>query len=668
MKKIFIIIMLILVIPALGYAAKTLTAQSPDGKIIVEVRVDKDIRYTLTHGGDVLLERSPWSLTLASGEVWGKDARISGSKVTPHSGVISSPFGISETVKDEYNELTIRFRGDWGLTFRVYNEGMAYRFFSSRKEALQIQAEEAGFSFPADFGTYTAYVRNNSNGEKESFEKQFRNSFENTYEQVKLSQLDAGRLIFLPLLVEAPNGKKICITEADLEAYPGLYLNKGDGNSLKSVFAAYPKTTEQGGHNRLQQLVRERENYIAEVKGARTFPWRIAIVSAEDKELAVSDMSYKLASPSRVDDISWIKPGKVAWDWWNDWNIYGVDFESGVNTETYKYYIDFAYRNGIEYVILDEGWAVNLQADLFQVVPSIDLPEIIRYGNERNVGIILWAGYWAFDRDMERVCKHYADLGVKGFKVDFMDRDDQQMVDFIHRASQTAAKHRLLLDFHGMYKPAGLQRTYPNVLNFEGVHGLEQLKWSPESVDMVTYDVTIPFIRMVAGPMDYTQGAMSNASRGNYRPINTEPMSQGTRSRQLALYVVFDSPLNMLCDSPTNYMKEPESLEFIAQIPTVWDESVALNGEVAKYVTLARRKGNDWYIGGITGWDERDMSIDLSFLPQGEYRMTLFRDGANAHRKGSDYKREVRNVTSGDNLSVHLAPGGGFAVKLEKIQ
>ncbi|HBK31252.1 MAG TPA: Retaining alpha-galactosidase, partial [Porphyromonadaceae bacterium] len=250
----------------------------------------------------------------------------------------------------------------------------------------------------------------------------------------------------------------------------------------------------------------------------------------------------------------------------------------------------------------------------------------------------------------------------------FMDRDDQQMVDFIHRASQTAAKHRLLLDFHGMYKPAGLQRTYPNVLNFEGVHGLEQLKWSPESVDMVTYDVTIPFIRMVAGPMDYTQGAMSNASRGNYRPINTEPMSQGTRSRQLALYVVFDSPLNMLCDSPTNYMKEPESLEFIAQIPTVWDESVALNGEVAKYVTLARRKGNDWYIGGITGWDERDMSIDLSFLPQGEYRMTLFRDGANAHRKGSDYKREVRNVTSGDNLSVHLAPGGGFAVKLEKIQ
>jgi len=380
-------------------------------------------------------------------------------------------------------------------------------------------------------------------------------------------------------------------------------------------------------------------------------------VTDNDASLAASDMVYRLASPPRLGDISWIKPGKVAWDWWNDWNIYGVDFKSGINNDTYKYYIDFASKHGIKYVILDEGWSVNMKADLMQVIPEIDIPELVAYGRERGVGIILWAGYHAFDRDMEKVCRHYAEIGVKGFKVDFMDRDDQQLVDFIYRAAETAARYKLLLDFHGMYKPTGLNRTWPNVLNFEGVHGLEQLKWSPESVDMVTYDVTIPFIRMVAGPMDYTQGAMRNAARGCYRPINSEPMSQGTRCHQLALYVVFNSPINMLCDSPTDYMREPESLEFIASIPTVWDETVPLSGKVGEYVALARRSGDDWYIGGITGWESRDMTVDLSFLPAGQYEMTLFRDGVNAHRKGIDYRKEIRNVTSGDTVRLHLAPG-----------
>ena len=411
----------------------------------------------------------------------------------------------------------------------------------------------------------------------------------------------------------------------------------------------------------------QRESFIAKVEGEREFPWRVVIISTEDKQLTMSNMTYKLASPSRVDDTSWIKPGKVAWDWWNDWNIYGVDFEAGINNETYKYYIDFASRHGIEYVILDEGWAVNKKADLMQVVPEIDIQKLVNYGKERNVGIILWAGYWAFDKDMERVCKHYSDIGVKGFKVDFMDRDDQQMVDFIYRASETAARHHLILDFHGMYKPTGLQRTYPNVLNFEGVNGLEQAKWSSEELDMITYDVTIPFVRMVAGPMDYTQGAMRNASKGNFSGIYSEPMSQGTRCRQLAMYVVFESPVNMLCDSPSNYMREPESLDFIANIPTVWDESIAINGEVAKYVTIARRQGDTWYVGGMTDWSARDMEIDLSFLPKGNYRVTLFRDGINAHRAGRDYVKEDIEASSSETLSVHLAPGGGFAAKIESI-
>ena len=416
----------------------------------------------------------------------------------------------------------------------------------------------------------------------------------------------------------------------------------------------------------LQQFVEDREDYIAKISGERELPWRVAIVSTDDSQLAVSNLTYRLAEPSRLEDTSWIKPGKVAWDWWNNWNIYGVDFKAGINNDTYKYYIDFASEHGIEYVILDEGWAVNLEADLLQVIPEINIPELIAYGKERNVGIILWAGYWAFDRDMEKVSKHYSEMGVKGFKVDFMNRDDQEMVDFIYRASETAARYKLLLNFHGMYKPTGLQRTFPNVLNIEGVNGLEQMKWAPDTLDMVTYDVTIPFIRMVAGPMDYTQGAMRNAAKGNYRPINSEPMSQGTRCRQLALYVVFESPLNMLCDSPTAYMKEPQSLEFISQIPTTWDESIAINGKVAEYVTLARRKGNDWYIGGITNWDARDMEINLSFLPQGNYKVTLFTDGANAHKKGIDYKYKEYNINSTEVLNLHLAPGGGFAAKLEK--
>ena len=649
------------------YAQKQLTVSSPDGKLKVALSIGEKISYSLTHESDLLIAPSTLSLTLSSGEVWGDNPKIRNSKTISKNELVESPFNKSKTVTDNYNELLVNFKGDWALKFRVYNDAMAYRFVSGKKQPFTVQSEEVSFDFPKDFQTFTPYVRDYNENDT-NFEKQFHNSFENTYTHLPLSELNTKRLIFLPMLIDAGNGKKVCLTEVDLESYPGMYLKRNDANSneLNGVFSQYPAETQQGGHNKLQQRVTKRENYTAKISGQREFPWRVAIVSTEDKQLAVNDVTYRLASPSRVNDVSWVKPGKVAWDWWNDWNLYGVDFKAGVNNDTYKYYIDFASKNGIEYVILDEGWAVNLKADLMQVVPEINLKELVDYAKTKNVGIILWAGYWAFDRDMENVCKVYSDMGVKGFKVDFMDRDDQQMVDFIYRASETAAKYNLMLDFHGMYKPAGLQRTYPNVLNFEGVHGLEQLKWSPASVDMVTYDVTVPFIRMIAGPMDYTQGAMRNATKNNYRPVNTEAMSQGTRCRQLALYVVFESPINMLCDSPSNYLEEPESLDFITNIPTVWDESVPLNGEVSKYVSIARRSGETWYLGGITDWSARDMEIDLSFLPEGNYRMTLFKDGVNADRAARDYAKETREVRSSDKLKLHLAPGGGFAVKLEK--
>ena len=473
--------------------------------------------------------------------------------------------------------------------------------------------------------------------------------------------------MFLPLVVDAGEGVKVCITETHLENYPGLYLSSAKGgNQLTSVFAPYPKKVEQGGHNQLQLLVTERENYIARVDGQRSFPWRIVIVTTEDKDLAASNLSYLLAAPSRVKDLSWIKPGKVAWEWWNDWNIEGVDFEAGINNDTYKAYIDFAASKGIEYVILDEGWAVNLKADLMQVVNEINLKELVDYAAQRNVGIILWAGYYAFERDMENVCRHYSEMGVKGFKVDFMDRDDQIMTDFNYRAAAMCAKYKLLLDLHGTSKPAGLNRTYPNVLNFEGVNGLEQLKWSPESHDQVKYDVMIPFIRQVAGPMDYTQGAMKNAVKDNYYPCYSEPMSQGTRCRQLALYVILESPINMLCDAPSNYMREPESTDFIAAIPTVWDETKVLDAKMGEYIITARRKGDVWYVGGITDWTSREMNIDLSFLPQGDYNVELFADGVNAHRKGTDYRKVTETLSSDKSLKIKMYPGGGFAAKIQK--
>ncbi|TZF83567.1 glycoside hydrolase family 97 protein [Pedobacter sp. BS3] len=641
----------------IGYVVK-----SPDGQLKAVIRTNEKLTYFVMHNADTLLAPSAIAMHLSGGEVLGHNAKVKSAKTSTVNQEIEAPFYKRSRIKDNYNELVISFNKDYSVVFRAYNEGIAYRFVTSRKQNFNVESEEATFSFPADYPAIVPYV--NSKKKNATFEEQFFNSFENTYTHAPLSKLDVTRLAFLPLVVEAANGKKVCITEADLEEYPGMYLNHQSGNTLTGVFAPYPKKIEQGGHNQLQQLVKERENYIAKSKGTRSFPWRIIAVSTQDKQLADNDLVYKLASPSRVSDVSWIKPGKVAWDWWNDWNISGVDFKSGVNNATYKYYIDFASKNNIEYVILDEGWAVNLKADLLQVVPEINIKELVDYARQKNVDIILWAGFYAVDRDMENVFKYYSGLGVKGFKVDFMDRDDQLAVNFYYRVAQLAAKYKLLVDFHGAYKPTGLQRTYPNVLNFEGVHGLEQMKWASPKVDQVTYDVTIPFIRMLAGPMDYTQGAMRNAIKKNYYPVWNDPMSQGTRCRQLAEYVIFEAPLNMLCDNPTHYLKEPECAKFIASVPKIWDETVALDGEIAKHIAIARKKGNDWYVGALTNWDSRDTELDLSFLGKGNYKAEVFRDGVNADREASDYKHEVIDVPQNRKLKISMAPGGGYVARI----
>lgn len=627
---------------------------SPDGSIVANIETDNGLKYSVEFNGREVIEPSAVSMTTSLGTVPSANPKIGKVLKRSQNGVIESPFYRSETINENYNSATLPLGSGWNIEFRAYNDGVAYRFAYTGKRSVTVTGEQVQYNFPGDPTVYAAYVN------RRTQDDQFYNSFENIYTVTKLSGLEPGRNILSPMTVVLNDSAKVTVTESDLEQYPGMYYT-GGGKDIEGIMAHYPKTAEQGGHNMLQMIVTERENYIAKSTGPRTYPWRVAIITKSDKEMAASNLVYLLASPSRVADISWIKPGKVAWDWWNNWNVKGVDFKAGINNDTYKKYIDFAADNGIEYVILDEGWAVNKKADLMQVVPEIDLPMLVNYAKDKNVGIVLWGGFLAFDRDMDKVCKHYSDMGVKGFKIDFMDRDDQYMVDFIHRGAETCAKYKLFLDYHGMYKPAGLNRTYPNILNFEGVHGLEQVKWNGIDVDQVEYDVTIPFIRQASGPMDYTPGAMLNGTKRTYRSNYYEPMSQGTRCRQLALFIVFDSPFTMLCDTPDNYNAEPECRDFIAQIPTVWDETRILQGQLGYYICTARRKGDTWYIGGLTDWNERDMTLDLSFI-QGNREATLIRDGINADRNATDFKKETFRFNPSQPLKIKLAPGGGFAM------
>lgn len=645
-----------------AFAQKNFEVTSPDGTLKTEISVeDGKVTYCVIKDGITLLTPSEISMQLADGTSYDGAVRLGKTEKKTVDNVLPAHFYKKAQVKENYNQLTLKFK-TFDLVFRAYDAGVAYRFVSKSKTPFKVLSETASFAFPADWNMYVPYVKD----PKPTLEEQFYNSFENMYVHGQLSSWDSGRIAFLPLMVESPDGYKINIMESALMNYPGMYLYNGDADSsLEAMFAPYPKEIKQGGHNNLQGEVQSREEYIASFDGAVSFPWRIVNVSAQDKEMLDNDLVWLLGEPEDPQaDWSWVKPGKVAWEWWNNWHLTGVDFKAGVNNDTYKYYIDFASKYGIEYVILDEGWAVKGKADLFDVVPDIDIAELVAYGAERNVGIVLWAGYWAFDKDMEKICSYYADMGVKGWKIDFMDRDDQMMVDFYRRAAEMAAKYHQFVDFHGGFKPCGLNRTYPNVLNYEGVHGLEQMKWSKVGTDQLTYDVTFPYIRMACGPVDYTQGAMRNYNYTWYKPCYVDPVSQGTRCHQLGMYVIFESPFNMLCDSPQSYEREKECTEFIAKIPTVWDETLAVDGKVGEYIVMARRSGDKWYVGGLTGHSARKVTLDLGFLGEGSWDIELFEDGINAERHAEDYRKVTGSV--GETLEVKMAPGGGFAVIFTK--
>lgn len=632
-------------------------AKSPDGTVSVTVRAGAKLEWSVRHDGALIITPSAISLILEGGDTLGNHATVASSGTENVRSAFAAVNYVKASVPDDYTILSIRFKNDYGVIFRVYNDAVAYRFFSKKRGEITVENEEANFNFSGDRKAFLPFMWDYRGGEK------FNSSFEALYREIMISEFPHDSLAFLPVLVDAGNNEKVVILEADLEDYPGMYLNVNQTrNGFTGVYAPYPLQAQLGGFGGINYIPTKRETCIARTSGTRNFPWRAVALSRRDKELLNNDIVQKLASPPRISDLSWIAPGQVAWDWWNNWNISHVDFKAGINTATYKYYIDFAAAKRIPYIIMDGGWSEML--DLTRVVPAINLHEILEYGRQKSVGVILWASWYAVTQQMNTIFPMYSRMGVKGFKIDFVDRDDQKAVASLYDIARKAAEYHLIVDYHGVFKPTGLQRTYPNVVGFEGVKGLENYKWAVE--DQPRYVASIPYIRMMAGPMDYTPGAMRNAVRANFRPINDNPMSQGTRCAQLAMYVVFHAPLQMLSDNPTTYMKEQECTDFITSVPTIFDETVALDGKVGEYAALARRKGDTWYVGAITDWDGRDLTLDLSFLGDGIYHATVFKDGINADREATDYTKEIIPVSARDPIAIHIAPGGGWAARIEK--
>ena len=637
-------------------APKSYTLASPDGKITVEIKADNNLTYLVKYDGSVIVDESAVALTLADGTVIGNAPRITSAKKNHIAEQITAPLYRQKEFTSEANEIVLKMKNGFCIRFRAYDEGFAYRFETSRKDETVIAAETAEVNFGKDRKAWLPYSTNEK--------KPMAMAFQNFYDNCSLSAAK-DILAFLPVTVDCGE-VKVTVMESDLEAYPGMFIEVDkEKMGLKGVFAPYPKATDFYPW-RVQEYVTETEDFIARTTGARSYPWRVLAVTSCDTQLPVNNLVYALASPSRIEDTSWIKGGQVAWDWWNDWGLSGVDFKAGINMETYRYYIDFAAANGIEYIVLDEGWYNPKSGDMLTVIPELDLPELIAYGKSKNVDIILWTVFNVLDSQLEEACARYSDMGIVGFKVDFLDRDDQTAVEMAYRIADACARHKLTLDYHGFYKPTGLNRTYPNVINFEGVFGMEEVKWAVPGTDMPLYDVTFPFIRMASGPVDYTPGAMTNASKADFQAIYYNPMSMGTRCHQLAAYIVHDSPLTMLCDAPTNYKGEEECVEFITSVPVTVDRTVIPAGKIGEYIVSAREKDGKWYVGGMTSWDARDIDLCFDFLPEGRtFEAVIFMDGVNADKQGEDYRVEKKTVKKGDSVKIHMASGGGFAMRLK---
>jgi len=640
-------VLLAALLAPISYAAdSSFTLRSPDDRIEVQIHVADRITYDVALNGKPLLKDSSLSINIA-GKTLGENPQLKSTKKNSVDKtlepVVRQKFA---KIRELYNELRLDFDGGFAVVFRAYPEGVAYRIETALSgENIKVFSEDATFRFVSDFSVFYP-----------AEESMFSHN-ERKYLPRPLKEISEKAFATLPAVVDA-NGVKIAVAESDVEEYPGLWLRGTGDNALAASFEHYPlkETLEKDRDFK----VTEAADYIAVTKGTRTFPWRVLGMAERDRDLISNSLIWLLEKPSQLSDTSWIKPGKVAWDWWNYDNIYGVDFKAGINTETYKYYVDFAAKNHLDYIILDEGW--YKLGNVLEVVPEINMEELTGYAKQKNVGVILWVVWKSLADQMQPALDQYAKWGIKGIKVDFMQRNDQLLMNFYHQLSAECAKRKMLVDFHGAQRPASLTRTWPNLISTEGVRGMEWSKWSAEAEP--THNVTLPFTRMFLGPMDYTPGAMLNAQKDMFAPILKRPMALGTRCQQLAMYVVYESPLQMLSDSPSNYEREPESLEFLRAVPSTWDETVPLDGKISEHVVVARRSGKDWYVGAMTNWTERDIEIDLSFLPAGNFTMDAYQDGINADRMASDYKKTTSPVTKSTKLKVHLAPGGGYAARL----
>ncbi|MDU3759654.1 MAG: glycoside hydrolase family 97 catalytic domain-containing protein [Phocaeicola vulgatus] len=652
------ILSLLLLIRNASFAAKEkkYVLSSPDGTLKVEISAGNELAYQVMHGNDTILSHSNIGLVLENGTIVGKTPRITGERRRKIKDNIESPFYRFKEFVATGNELDLKLKGGFGIIFRAYNEGVAYRFYTTQSSDIIIKEEQAEFNFKEDYTAYLPYTTNDK--------KPMVMAYQNVYDITPLSKAQP-KLAFLPVTVDC-GSVKLTLLESDLEAYPGMFVQSQQGKyGLKGVFAPYPAKTDFYPW-RKQEYVTETTDFISRSRGSRSYPWRVLAITEKDTDMPVNNLVYALASPNRIGDTSWIKTGKVAWDWWNDWNLKGVPFKAGINMDTYKYYIDFASRNGLEFIVLDEGWYDPKSGDMLTVIPELDLTELIAYGKSKGVEIVLWTVFNVLDSQLEAACKKYADMGIKGFKVDFLDRDDQTAVEMVYRIAEMTARYKLTLDLHGIYKPTGINRTYPHIINFESVFGMEEVKWTDIKNNMPLYDVTFPYIRMMAGPVDYTPGAMRNATKADWRAMYYTPASMGTRCHQLAAYIVHDSPFTMLCDAPTNYLNEQECVDFIASLPVEVDSTFIASGELGKYIVTVRKKDVNWYIGGMTNWDERDVQLDFSFLPEGvSYTAVLFKDGVNANKQAEDYRKETIRIDKDSRLTLHLASGGGFAMKLE---
>lgn len=625
------ILLTLLVTFVMNVSAKDYTIKSPDGQLQITIHANADkLTWEIRHGATIVLTPSEIGLN-------GHLTKMSG-KVVKNTAVI---------------------RNKWvSVEFRADNDAAAYRMRLLTKKPSVIKEETAEFNFDADYNAFIPYVNDNRGGERWCY------SFESYYDEQPLSKMFKDSLAINPLAVRLPDNKLAVIADMDATDYPGMMLLRHGTHHLRAAFAPYPLEEEIGGFNRLNLVPTKRADYIAKFNGAAELPWRIVLVTTNDAQLLSANLPQRFGKKSQLTDTSWIKPGKVAWDWWNATMLTGVPFRAGMNTDTYRYYIDFAAKNGIEYIIIDEGWSTD-ESLRSELNPDIDLLNLLPYAKQKGVGIILWTSWRNCINNTEEDFSYYAGLGVKGFKVDFFDRDDQLVMQSAWRIADCAARNHLLLDLHG-YRPTGIQTAYPNIVNFEGVKGLENSKWEPRVGDgplhnQPRYDVTAPYLRMLVGPMDYTPGAMTNATRAQFFGNNDHPMSQGTRAHQVAMYTIFDAPLQMMADSPTKYEREQPTTDFIRQIPTVFDEIKVIDGRIGEYIVLAKRKGSTWYLAAMTDWTPRDIEIPLNILSAGTHNAEIFADGINADRDATDYCKLQQQVGKNDVIKIHLAPGGGWS-------